>query len=167
MGSRPEEILERWESLETNCYIQTSQKPACSRTFYFQSSLEIVEHAYENKIHGGLLTAGARGWGWEKREIDVLSFSFLAHWLRSAGRRFTKNKRQRLPYRLIQTPKQTNKQTTDSVVGYFKEYNLLNDDPSISNSYLNKTADVFIFQEQVSRKTTPAFRQLNNPSNIN
>ena len=40
-------------------------------------------------------------------------------------------------------------------------------DSSISNSYLNKTADVFIFQEQVSRKTTPAFRQLNNPSNIN
>lgn len=109
MGSRPEEILERWESLETNCYIQTSHKPACSRTFYFQSSLEIVEHTYENKIHGGLLTAGARGWGWEKREIDVLSFSFLARWLRSAGRRFTKNKRQRLPYRLIQTPKQTNK----------------------------------------------------------
>jgi len=40
-------------------------------------------------------------------------------------------------------------------------------DSSISNSYLNKTADFFIFQEQVSRKTTPAFRQLNNPNNIN
>ena len=40
-------------------------------------------------------------------------------------------------------------------------------DSSISNSYLNKTADVLIFQEQVSRKTTPAFRQLNNPNNIN
>lgn len=151
---------------QTATFKRVTNQPA-QGPLYFQSSLEIVEHTYENKIHGGLLTAGARGWGWEKREIDVLSFSFLARWLRSAGRRFTKNKRQRLPYRLIQTPKQTNKQTTDSVVGYFKEYNLLNDDPSISNSYLNKTADVFIFQEQVSRKTTPAFRQLNNPSNIN
>ena len=64
------------KAYKKNCYIQTSHKPACSRTFYFQSSLEIVEHAYENKIHGALLTASARGWEWEKREVDVLSFSF-------------------------------------------------------------------------------------------
>ena len=28
------------------------------------------------KSTGGLLTSSARGWEWEKREIDVLSFSF-------------------------------------------------------------------------------------------
>lgn len=50
-----------------------TNQPAQGPSIFF---LKIVERAHENKHRGGFLTASARGWGWEKREIDFLSFSF-------------------------------------------------------------------------------------------
>ena len=92
-----------------------TNQPAQGPCIFF---LKIVERAHENKNRGGFLTSSPRVWGWEKTEIDVISFSFSPAGF--AGLVFkVRKKGKQLPYRL-HTNNKTNKQTADSVVWYFK-----------------------------------------------
>ena len=81
------------------------------------------------------MTASARGWGWEKREIDVLSFSFSPAGFDRMVFDLRKKKENNFRTGYIQTTKQTNKRLI-ALFDILRKYHLLNDDRLLHFEFL-------------------------------
>ena len=109
-----------------------TNQPAQGPSVFF---LKFVERAHENINRGGFLTTCARGWEWEKNEIDVLSFSFSPAGFARLVFNLRIKKENNIPTGYIQTTKQTNKRLI-ALFDILRQYHLLNDDRLLHFEFL-------------------------------